>query len=91
MRLKELPKDIRSRLVGWVSGFPLGVPGVVPLDRGEVAAGGVLRSAVDPHTMRLKHWENLLVCGELLDIDGPVGGYNLQAAFSTGFVAGENV
>lgn len=91
LRLKELPKDIRSRLVGWVSGFPLGVPGVVPLDRGEVAAGGVLRSAVDPHTMRLKHWENLLVCGELLDIDGPVGGYNLQAAFSTGFVAGENV
>jgi len=91
LRLKDLPKGIRSRLVGWVGAFPLGLPGVVPLDRGEVAAGGVDRSAVDPQTMRVKNWENLYVCGELLDIDGPVGGYNLQAAFSTGFVAGESV
>ena len=91
LRLKDLPKELRSKLVDWICAFPLGVPGVVPLDRGEVAAGGVERSAVDPQTMRVKNWENLLVCGELLDIDGPVGGYNLQAAFSTGFVAGETV
>ncbi len=91
LRLKDLPKGIRSKLVGWVTAFPLGLPGVVPLERGEVAAGGVERSAVDPQTMRVKPWENLYVCGELLDVDGPVGGYNLQAAFSTGFVAGESV
>jgi len=91
LRLRNLPKGIRSRLVGWVIAFPLGLPGVVPLERGEVAAGGVQRTAVDPQTMRVKNWENLHVCGELLDIDGPVGGYNLQAAFSTGFVAGESV
>jgi predicted flavoprotein YhiN len=60
----------------------------VPLARGEVAAGGVDLAAVDPHTMALRGWENLRVCGELLDLDGPVGGYNLQAAFSTGFAAG---
>jgi hypothetical protein len=41
--------------------------------------------------MRLRGFENLFVCGELLDVDGPVGGYNLQAAFSTGFVAGDSV
>ena len=91
LRLKDLPKDIRRKLVGWVSGLPLGLAGAVSLERGEVAAGGIVRSAVDPQTMRVKNWENLLVCGELLDIDGPVGGYNLQAAFSTGFVAGESV
>ncbi len=91
MRLKDLPKSTRARLVAWVGAFPLGTPGMVALDRGEVAAGGVVRSAVDPHTMRVKDWDNLLVCGELLDVDGPVGGYNLQAAFSTGFVAGETV
>jgi predicted Rossmann fold flavoprotein len=91
LRLKELPKSLRSRLVGWVSAFPLGLPGVVPLERGEVAMGGVKRSAVDPHTMRLHFWENLQICGELLDVDGPVGGYNLQAAFSTGFAAGESI
>ncbi len=91
LRLKELPKNLRSRLVAWVGAFPLGQPGAVPLDRGEVAAGGVALSAVDPHTMRVRPWENLYVCGELLDVAGPVGGYNLQAAFSTGFVAGESV
>jgi predicted Rossmann fold flavoprotein len=91
VRLKELPKGLRRTLVGWVSAFPLGVPGAIPLERGEVAAGGVSLAVVDPHTMRVAPWENLQVCGELLNVDGPVGGYNLQAAFSTGFVAGETV
>lgn len=91
LRLKALPKGLRRTVVGWICAFPLGGPGVVPLERGEVAAGGVALGAVDPHTMRVQNWENLYVCGELLDVDGPVGGYNLQAAFSTGFVAGESV
>ncbi|RYG22689.1 aminoacetone oxidase family FAD-binding enzyme, partial [bacterium] len=44
---------------------------------------------VDPQTMRSKLVEGLYLCGEVLDIAGPVGGYNLQAAFATGYVAGE--
>jgi predicted flavoprotein YhiN len=44
---------------------------------------------VDPQTMRSRRVRGLYLCGEVLDIAGPVGGYNLQAAFSTGFVAGE--
>ncbi|WLT30020.1 aminoacetone oxidase family FAD-binding enzyme [Geothrix sp. PMB-07] len=86
--LKDLPKDARRSLVALVTALPLGEPQAVPLARGEVAAGGVTLSAVDPRTMALRSWDNLRVCGELLDIDGPVGGYNLQAAFSTGFAAG---
>jgi predicted flavoprotein YhiN len=86
--LKDLPKAGRRALAGLVTALPLGAPQPVPLARGEVAAGGVELSAVDPHSMALRGWENLRVCGELLDLDGPVGGYNLQAAFSTGFVAG---
>jgi predicted flavoprotein YhiN len=43
---------------------------------------------MDPRTLALRGWENLRICGELLDLDGPVGGYNLQAAFSTGYAAG---
>jgi predicted Rossmann fold flavoprotein len=88
LRLKELPKAGRRLLVGLVTALPLGEPQVVPLARGEVAAGGVDLSAVDPRTMALRGWENLRICGELLDLDGPVGGYNLQAAFSTGYAAG---
>jgi predicted Rossmann fold flavoprotein len=88
LMLKDLPKAGRKALVALATALPLGEPHVVPLARGEVAAGGVELTAVDPHSMALHGWENLRVCGELLDIDGPVGGYNLQAAFSTGFAAG---
>ncbi|NWJ39437.1 MAG: aminoacetone oxidase family FAD-binding enzyme [Geothrix sp.] len=88
LMLKDLPKAGRKALVALVTALPLGEPQPVPLARGEVAAGGVDLAAVDPRTMALRGWENLRVCGELLDVDGPVGGYNLQAAFSTGFAAG---
>jgi len=87
-RLKDLPRAGRKALLALVRAFPLGEPGPVDLERGEVSAGGVRLEAVEPRTMALKGWDNLRVCGELLDIDGPVGGYNLQAAFSTGFAAG---
>lgn len=86
--LKDLPREGRKALIALATALPLGEPQAVPLARGEVAAGGVSLSAVDPRTMALRGWENLRVCGELLDVDGPVGGYNLQAAFSTGFAAG---
>ncbi len=88
-RLKDLPRAGRRALVAAVTELPLGDPGAVNLARGEVAAGGLKLEAVDPQTMRVKGFDNLWVCGEALDLDGPVGGYNLQAAFSTGFVAGE--
>ena len=87
-RLKDLPKVGRKALVGLVCAFPLGTPGAVDLERGEVCGGGVRLEAVDPRTMAVNGWDNLRVCGELLDLDGPVGGYNLQVAFSTGFAAG---
>jgi hypothetical protein len=55
-----------------------------------VVAGGVDLNEIDPKTMRSKLIENLYFCGEILDIAGPVGGYNLQAAWSTGYLAGES-
>jgi predicted flavoprotein YhiN len=69
--------------------WPLGSVRAIPLEKGEVVAGGVSLEEVDPHTMRSLKCEGLYLCGEILDIAGPVGGYNLQAAFATGFVAGE--
>lgn len=87
-RLKDLPKSARRALVSLILSFPLGPPSAVDLERGEVCAGGVRLESIDPHTMALKTWDNLRVCGELLDLNGPVGGYNLQAAFSTGYAAG---
>lgn len=79
----------RNRLANALKGWRLGRVRHVPLERGEVVAGGVSLDDVDPQTMRSKKTKGLYLCGEILDIAGPVGGYNLQAAWSTGYVAGE--
>jgi hypothetical protein len=85
----RLEKKARNRLANTLKGWPLGPVKAVPLEKGEVVAGGVSLDEVDPQTMRSKLVEGLYLCGEVLDIAGPVGGYNLQAAFATGYVAGE--
>ncbi len=78
-----------NKLVSTLKGWPLGAVRSVPLERGEVVAGGVELSEVDPQTMQSKRVSGLFLCGEVLDIAGPVGGYNLQAAWSTGVAAGD--
>jgi predicted flavoprotein YhiN len=79
----------RQRLVVALKGWVLGKVRAVPLERGEVVAGGVSLAEVDNRTMMSRKVRGLYLCGEILDIAGPVGGYNLQAAWSTGFVAGK--
>lgn len=86
----NLDKKSRNRLVETLKGWRLGDVRTVPLEKGEVVAGGVSLEEVDPKTLRSKLIENLYLAGEVLDIAGPVGGYNLQAAFATGYVAGEH-
>lgn len=78
-----------NQLVNRLKGWPLGGVRSVPLERGEVVAGGISLDEVDPQTMASRIVPGLFLCGEILDIAGPVGGYNLQAAWSTGYVAGE--
>lgn len=86
----QLDKKSRNRLIACLKQWPLGVVRSVPLEKGEVVAGGITLDEVDPQTMASKKVSGLYLCGEILDIAGPVGGYNLQAAFATGYVAGES-
>jgi predicted Rossmann fold flavoprotein len=79
----------KNRLVETLKGWKLGPVRTVPLEKGECVAGGIDLAEVDPKTMKSKIVEGLYLCGEALDVAGPVGGYNLQAAFATGYVAGE--
>lgn len=88
--LSMLDRKSRNRLVQTLKGWRIGEVRSVPLEKGEVVAGGVDLAEVDPKTMASLKIEGLFLCGEILDIAGPVGGYNLQAAFATGFVAGES-
>jgi predicted flavoprotein YhiN len=60
------------------------------LGKAIVTAGGVALDEIDQRTMASKKVEGLYFCGEVMDIDADTGGYNLQAAFSTGYVAGES-
>jgi len=89
-KLHQLSKAERKEIVKVLKRFSVGKVKDIPLDRGEVTAGGVALNEVDPTTMQSKIAKGLYLCGEILDIAGPVGGYNLQAAFSTGVVAGNH-
>jgi len=84
----QVPREARERLAAQLSELRLSVKGARPLVEATVTAGGVSLREVDPRTMASRLVPGLHITGELLDVDGPTGGYNLQAAFSTGWVAG---
>jgi predicted Rossmann fold flavoprotein len=90
-RAAELSKDERGRLVEWMKSAPINVSGTRGFEKAEVTAGGVLLDEVDSRTMQSKLVPNLYLAGEILDLDGYIGGYNFQAAFSTGWLAGSSV
>lgn len=78
----------RSALVETLKRMPLTVLKTRPIEEAIVTSGGIALREVDPRTLESKLLPGLYFCGEVLDIDAPTGGYNLQAAFSTGRLAG---
>lgn len=87
-RLAELSKAARNRLMQNLKRMQLPVRGTRGFEKAEVTAGGVRLDQVDPRTLESRMHKGLFIAGELLDVDGPIGGYNFQAAFSTGRAAG---
>ncbi len=83
-------KKQRNRLIETLKAWQLGLVRTVPLEKGEVVAGGVALDEVDPQTLASRRVRGLYLAGEVLDVAGPVGGYNLQAAFAMGYAAGES-
>jgi predicted Rossmann fold flavoprotein len=80
----------RRQLRVWLKDFRLNVSGYRPFTEAIITAGGVDIREVNPRTMESKLVKGLYIAGELLDIQGDTGGYNLQAAFSTGWLAGRS-
>lgn len=68
--------------------FEIEITDTNPFDQAQVCAGGVRTSEINSATMESLHTEGLYLVGELLDIDGICGGYNLQWAWATGYLAG---
>jgi predicted Rossmann fold flavoprotein len=87
----SLSKTLRRTLVQTAQAFRLGDISDVPIERGEVSAGGVALNEVYPKTMRSRLKDGLYIAGETLDVAGEVGGFNLQAAYSTGWLAGADI
>lgn len=86
--IAELPKSKMLQLIADLKGMPLPVTGTRGFEKAEVTAGGVALSEVDPRTLASRIAPGLYIAGEVLDVDGRIGGYNFQAAFSTGRAAG---
>ena len=87
-RLAELAKRERARLCDVLTATPLPIHGTRGFDFAEVTRGGIVLDEVDPATLASRKVPGLFLVGELLDLDGPIGGFNFTSAFATGALAG---
>jgi len=87
----ETSKAHRHALLHAAKRWSPQVAGTRGFDHAEVTAGGVALDEVDPATMESRIVKGLFVAGEILDVDGPIGGFNFQSAFATGHAAGLSV
>ena len=87
-QVSQVSKEERLALIQTVKHFTIPLVGTRPLAEAIVTAGGVALKEIDPKTMKAKRIAGLYFAGEVMDVDGYTGGFNLQAAFSSGYVAG---
>lgn len=86
----SITKDERKKLRLLLKQFPLTVKSLLGFNKAIITTGGIALREIDPNTMRSKIIRNVYFAGEILDLDGPTGGYNLQVCWSTGYLAGES-
>lgn len=100
IRLAEIPehkavnsitKEERLRLAETIKGLTLTVKGFRPIDEAIITSGGIKVSEINPSTMESKIAEGLYFAGEIIDVDAYTGGFNLQIAYSTGYLAAESI
>ncbi len=83
--------SIREKLIRMTAWTPLTITGHDGFDYAMITRGGVSLKEIDSKTLQSKLVEGLYFCGEVMDLDGPCGGYNLQWAFSSGYLAGHSI
>lgn len=86
----KISRKERQKLVALFKGLEINVESLLGFEKAMVTSGGISTKEIDSKTMRSKIIANLFFAGEIIDVDGPTGGYNLQICWSTGYVAGEN-
>ncbi len=88
VKVRDIRREQRRRLLETLKDFTIRLSGPRPVEEAVVTSGGVAVGEVDPRTMESKKAKGLFIAGELLDVDGYTGGFNLQIAWSTGYAAG---
>ena len=90
-KVNVITKEERRNLVHILKNIKMNIKGLRPLNEAIVTAGGVNTLEIDPSTMKSKIISNLSFAGEVIDVDAFTGGYNVQIALSTGYLAGTNI
>lgn len=90
-KVNEITKEERKNLVNLMKGLKVSIKGLRPIEEAIVTSGGVDTLEIDPSTMKSKLIKNLSFAGEVIDVDAFTGGYNVQIALSTGYLAGSNI
>ncbi len=88
--VNSVSREERFRLINILKGFELNISGTEGFNQAVITCGGIDVKEIDPSEMRSKIINNLFFAGEIIDVDALTGGYNLQIAFSTGYLAGIN-
>ena len=90
-KVNSITKEERKIVVNLLQNLPLHIKGLRPIEEAIITSGGIDTLEIDASTMRSKLIDNLYFAGEMIDVDAYTGGYNLQIALSTGYLAGNNV
>ena len=90
-KVNEINKKERHRLVNLLKNFEVIIKGFRPIDEAIITSGGINIKEINPKTMESKLVEGLYFAGEIIDVDAYTGGFNLQIAYSTGYVAGDKI
>ena len=89
-KINQITKEERRRLISNLKGLKLSVKRFRPIEEAIITSGGVSVKEINPSTMESKLIKGLYFAGEVMDVDAYTGGFNLQIAFSTGYIAGMN-
>lgn len=90
-KVNQITKEERLKLVDYLKDFSIEISGFRPINEAIITSGGVSTKEINPKTMESKLVSSLYFCGEVIDVDAYTGGFNLQIAFSTGFLAGSSI
>lgn len=87
-KINQITKEMRKSLADVIKGFEITIDDFRPIDEAIITSGGIKINEIKPKTMESKLVQGLFFAGEVIDVDGYTGGFNLQIAFSTGYAAG---